>query len=232
VLGLVGGAAGYLAEHVTLYMSFRHDVARTIRKDNPDASQVAIDAEIRDRLIQEAGAPGIIGFHKLVARAGVTIKHESYDPTGIKLVGNEAWVLWILELMLSAGVAAAIAYKRANEPFCENCQNWFAREVTVQTNGAGTPEMRAQMMAALERGDTDAAAAAFFGPRPAKSPLRFQLTMRACPRGGKGVGYFQLYRRHVRQKGRRRLAHWMMPEADRERFAAALDHAMSTRPAV
>lgn len=200
VLGLLGGVAGYAAEHVTVYLPFRHDV-------------------------------GFVEFHERVANAGVTLKYENYDP-GLHLIGTEAWILWLAELLLAGGVAGAIAYRRASEPFCENCENWFAREVAVQTNGAGTPEMRAQLLAAIERGDPDAAAAAFFGPRPARSLHRFHLTMRVCPRGGRGVGYFQLYRRHVRQKGQRRLAHWMMSEPDRERFAAALDHTAATRPAM
>jgi hypothetical protein len=201
VLGVVGGAAGYFAEHVTEYKLYG------------------------------AGAPSFVGFLELRARAGVTLKTEDYDP-GLRLVGTQAWILWLAELLLSAGVAGALAYKRANEPFCESCENWFAREVTVQTNGAGTREMRKQLLAAIERGDVDAAAGAFFGPRPAKSPLRFHLTMRVCPRGGRGVGYFQLYQRRVRQQGQRRLAHWLMAEPDRERFAAALEHAMAARPAM
>jgi hypothetical protein len=232
VLGVLGGTAGYLADHVTEYLSFRHDLARGLRASDPAITDAAIDAAIDRHLTQEAGAPGIVGFHELVARRGVTLKRESYDP-GLKLTGTQAWILWLLELVTSAVVGGVIAFRRAREPFCENCENWFAREVTVQTNGAGTPEMRAQMIAAIERGDTDAAAIAFFGPRPAKYAHRFHLTMRACPRGGRGVGYFQLYRLTPRRKTqKRRLAHWLMSEPDRDRFTAALDHTAATRPAM
>jgi len=44
---------------------------------------------------------------------------------GTHLGQTGTYVLWLLEILLAGGVAASVPFRRAWEPFCERCEEWY-----------------------------------------------------------------------------------------------------------
>jgi hypothetical protein len=152
VAGLLGGLAGQATTHVMDYQFFRMEVAQTLRTEDPGVDVgAALDAWLRG----ETGSGGFVGFVKLQAREGVTIKRGSGN--GIEFTGAGAYVLWVVELLLAAGAAAGLAGARAREPFCEHCRRWYDRDEIATHGGA---DRWKDVVAAVERGDAAGALAA------------------------------------------------------------------------
>src|ERR1041384_2244613 len=126
LLGFAGGAAGYVADHVTVYFHFRSEVAAALKQEQPAASDADISAAIDEMLIREVGASGFQGFLRIAAREGVQVKRtESTKDTGLSFKGMAAWILWAFELLGAAAVAAGMAWSKARNPFCEDCDTWY-----------------------------------------------------------------------------------------------------------
>jgi hypothetical protein len=226
VVGFAGGAAGYVAEHAVTYARFRSEIATAIKSDLPGASDAEIASELDGRLIQEVGAPGFHGFLSLMAREGVQLKRTSGgSDAGISFKGTAAWILWGIELLIAAGIAGALPWSKAREPFCEDCGLWYGPAGTLASGGAGSKAMHKQLMSALELGDLDGAARAFFGARDAKSPAVFQLTAAMCSRCS-GDAYCRLDRVVVAKRQQRgKLATWLVPRHELTQLTSALGRA-------
>lgn len=226
ILAFLGGSAGYAAEQVTVYLQFRAEISKALKDANPTASDTEVAAHIDGLLTQEVGAPGFVGFLKVAAREGVSIKRMSAsDPNGLKFTGTAAWILWGVELLVCAVVAGGIAFVRAREPFCEACDAWYGEAVPLASGGAGEKAAHAQMMAALDRGDPAAAAAAFHAPRQGRTHHVFHLGTRSCARCGGDV-YLRLDRvTPARKAQRKKLDAWLATSAERDQLKDALDRA-------
>jgi hypothetical protein len=179
MLGAAGGAAGYLAVHTVDYVRFRSDIAGVLSGQNPQASEAEISAEIDKDLVEETGESGVRGFLELAAREGVSIKRMGTGDKGISLTGIGAWIVWLCELLLSAGMAGFIAYGRAKQAFCESCDVWYGPERSLVTGGSGSKDARNQILSALEVGDLDGAARLLVAPL-AKATT-FAVTTSTCP---------------------------------------------------
>ena len=227
LLGFLGGAAGYATDHAVRYVRFRSEIAQAMKRDGPAASDSEIAAKIDEELISEVGAPGVRGFLALSARAGVRIKHagSSDDTAGPTFTGTAAWIVWAIELLIAAGIAAGLAWSRARDPFCEACETWYGPASIVATGGPGDKATKNQLTAALETGDVDAAARSFFTPRDARARAVFQLTAATCPRCD-GDAYCQLDRVMTKKRAQQsKLATWLMSRAELQELTGALGRA-------
>jgi hypothetical protein len=229
LLGFAGGAAGYVAEHVTVYFHFRSELAAAIKQDQPAASDADISAKIDELLTQEVGAPGFRGFLLSSAREGVQVKRmSSRDDDGLSFKGTAAWILWAIELLGAAAVAAGVAWSKARAPFCEDCDAWYGPAAPVARVGAGGKAMQRQLLAALDIGDLDGAARAFYGAHDPKSRAIFELTAASCPICS-GDAYCQLDRVVLRKRAQRsKIATWLMHRPELSQLSAALQRANSS----
>lgn len=180
VLGIVGGAAGYLALHVVDYVRFRTEFTEAIRTQNPSETAAGAAAAVDQALVDRTGKSGVLGFLAIAARQGVTIKRVGVGDPGLALTGAGAWGVWLFELALAAGAAGLLARRQARQPFCESCQAWYGPPSLVASGGAVSRGARKQFIGALDRGDVDAASTAFRGPRGRQ--FNFSLTSSSCPR--------------------------------------------------
>lgn len=226
LLGFAGGAAGYTAEHVTVYFQFRSELAAAIKQDQPAASDADLSAKIDELLTREVGASGFEGFLRISAREGVQVKRTgSTRDDGLSFKGTAAWILWAVELLGAAAIAAGVARSKARDPFCEDCDTWYGPAAPVAGGGAGSKPMQRQLLAALDTGDLDGAARAFHGPREPKSRAIFELTAATCPRCS-GDAYCRLDRVVVQKKVQRsKIATWMMHRPELSQLSAALQRA-------
>lgn len=228
LLGFVGGAAGYVADHVTVYFQFRSEMAAVVKQDQPAASDADVSAKIDEMLTHEVGAPGFQGFLRLSAREGVSIKRmTTSSDAGLSLKDTAAWILWAIELLGAALIAGWLASSKAREPFCEDCDAWYGAASPVAGGGSGSKQMRRQLLAALDVGDLDAATRAFFGAPDPKSRAHFELTVATCPRCS-GDAHCRLDRVVVQKKAQRsKIATWLMPRPELSQLTAALQRANS-----
>jgi hypothetical protein len=230
LLGFAGGAAGYVAEHVTVYVRDRWDLAATLKREAPGASDADISAAIDELLTRKGGAPGFRGFLTIAADQGVQIKRmTSNDNDGLSLKGTAAWILWAIELLGTAVIAGWIARSKAREPFCEDCGVWYGAAVPVAGGGAGSKAMRRQLLAALDTGDLEGAAGAFYGARDPKLRAIFELSAATCPVCS-GDAYCRLDRVVLQKKPQRsKIATWLMHRTELSQLADALGRANSPR---
>jgi hypothetical protein len=224
-LGFLGGAVGYTAEHVTTYLQFRSELTTALQREQPSSSADEAAAELDRQLTAEVGAPGFRGYLALAAREGVRIKRTSgRDDLGLAFKGTYAWLLWGAELLIAAGIAGAIARARAREAFCEDCDAWYGTALPVASGGTGTKAMRRQMLSALEVGDVDGAARAFFTPE-GKQRAIFQLSAATCSRcSGDAECKLERVVTHKRTQ-RSKLASWLMTRSELSALRDALGRA-------
>ena len=230
MLGFLGGVVGYTAEHVTTYLRFRSEMTAALGREQPAASDAEVSAELDRQLAAEVGAPGFRGYLALAAREGVRIKRaSSNDDHGLAFEGTAAWILWGVELLIAAGIAAAVARARARAPFCEDCDAWYGPATPVASGGAGTKAMHRQMMSALEVGDVDGAARAFFGPRP-KPHVMFQLSAATCGRCS-GDAECRLDRVVVQKRTQQsKLSTWLMTRSELSQLTGAMARVTERAP--
>lgn len=207
VLGFLGGAAGYATVHAVQYVQFRSQ-----------ASEAMKGGDVDQALVAETGHAGFVGYMKLSAEQGVSIKRVGVGDPGLRVPGPWALGLWGLELLIAAIVAGVLARSRAKEPFCEACDTWF-RTPTIFATG-GDARARKRVIDALEHDDLTGAATAFLGPRGKQFNLA--LASSTCPRCG-SEAYLALQRVSAR-----RAAHtptiraWLLGNEELGRLNAAV----------
>ena len=224
LLGAAGGTAGYLAVHAVDYVRFRADVGEMIRGESPGAADSEVADAVDALLVQETGEAGVRGFLEIAARRGVSLKHAGASDKGLAFTGIGAWLLWLCELLVSAGIAGALARGRAKAPFCESCDTWYGPEQQLAAGGAGAAGMQRAMLSALEAGDLDGAAGVLAPPPSAKAS--FVLTASTCP--GCGVDAHCTLKRVVYKKKGPQVStveSWLLTRDEAARLGAAVTQA-------
>jgi hypothetical protein len=228
VLGFVGGAVGYATTHAISYLQFRSAVTDMIKKDRPTASDAELSTALDELLVRATGSPGFRGYLESAAREGVRLKRAgSSDDVGLSLKGTAAWIVWALELLAAAAIAGGLAWVRARQPFCEDCQLWYG-SASLVANGLGSrKEAAKRVMSALEVGDVDSAARAL-SDREARSPVRLELTAANCPRcTGDTSCVLSCVVVQKKKTQRSKLATWLMPRQELAQLTSAVQRAGS-----
>ncbi len=114
-LKLVGEAASSIAEQVRQDQEIKPEVRDQVLAALETNPAAVVDAVMRD----ETGHGGILGSLALRARQGVTLGRGNTNVTGVGV-----YVLWGLEALAVALIAASMGWAAASEPFCEDCQAW------------------------------------------------------------------------------------------------------------
>jgi hypothetical protein len=181
---VLGAALGYTAMHVVDYERFRSRVAADVAADvaaTADAGGVSPDEAIDDSLVAETGHGGFVGYMYLAAQQGIAITSAGHSHgSDMTFSGMAAWGLWLAELLLAAGVAGAMGYKRAGHPFCEPCDAWFTDGGSnlVATPSVPGKKRVAGIVSAIDGAAIDAIGQAF--ALPATSSSAIVLVVRAC----------------------------------------------------
>lgn len=145
VAGL-GGAAGQVAFHGGEYLLFRSQAIAELRSSQEGDAAGVLDTYLE----QQTGSRGFVGYLKLQAQQGTSIRRagQSHD-NGVKVSGLGSYILWIVEALIAAITAAAMAAGRAREPFCERCKKWYGPATPIST-GSGEKAAVAAVIRALE----------------------------------------------------------------------------------
>jgi hypothetical protein len=110
------------------------------------------------------------------------------DATNIGSVGT--WMLWIFELLIAVGVAAAIGWEQARQPFCERCKQWFQRKERLVAVAPGT--QAEAVISAMERGSERGLAEAW-SPFDTSQPF-IALGIRRCEKCSSGQRFVEVVR--------------------------------------
>lgn len=132
-LGLMMGLLAYGTFRYMEYLAFRQDVRQMIYQEEPAADPQLVEAYIDDVLVQETGRPGLIGFWIYEAQQGLSLtlrsRYSSPDRgIPISLSPQLTVVYWIVEILITGGVAAVLAADAAGKPFCEETNRWLKFE--------------------------------------------------------------------------------------------------------
>lgn len=154
LIGLTAGLVGQACVHFMAYEHARTTVAEVIAK-NPDAAEFVrekgMSAAVDMAFAGDTGSAPIVGYIKLAAETGITITHGGSSSSGPTLTGTWAYLLWILEFLLAAGLAAWMPASQARDPFCEPCETWYRKEEVVAT-GAGDGDRVKATVESLKNG--------------------------------------------------------------------------------
>lgn len=114
-------------------------------------AESAADFELKEA----TGSTGFGAFIEYSADLGVTFNRaSSSSDSGLNISGTGAYIYWAIELLVIAGIAAAIGYGRASAPFSEETKEWFGKDEYVATI---PPDAVAQYYQLLKDGNYQAA---------------------------------------------------------------------------
>jgi len=156
----IAGAVAVGTGHVADYWRFRTETAESIVAELPWVEPEFVDDMIDTWLLEnETGQPGIVGFILLKSA------HSSREITGYQygapvfdfgLSGTGLMIYWLVEALVSAGIAGLINRSYARAPYCDKCNAW--RE--YQTALIGAMPGAAEAIQHLKNRDIAAAVAA------------------------------------------------------------------------
>jgi hypothetical protein len=110
------------------YIDFRNGAREAIVEESGDnITDQELDEFIDFVLEDETGSTGFIGYLKYSASLGTTItRTASSSSSPLTLDETATWVYWGVELLIVAGVAAAMAFNAARKPFNEDAGDWYS----------------------------------------------------------------------------------------------------------
>jgi hypothetical protein len=127
IFGLLVGLGIYGIYRYTEYFMFQQEVRQVARERQSTLTDAQIELAINDQLIEEVGQSGFVGFTLLRAKEGESIKlgRTGSSGTPIKLSTPLTWGYWGIELLVIAGIAAAMGWSAAQDKFCDNDSKFF-----------------------------------------------------------------------------------------------------------
>lgn len=145
--------------HVADYLDFRARTYNDILKEYPQAPAEKINFVIDAWLQEQTGQNGFIGFMLLKANSSaMEITHVTGGGAAIPaltLSGIGLMLYWLVELVITAGVAGYINYDYAKTPYCEQCHTWRK----YKTPAVGTSVHLAETVEQLQQRNIPAALA-------------------------------------------------------------------------
>jgi hypothetical protein len=127
--GLLTGLAIYGTLNFGNYLAARQETAEEIKKSLSQSDLATIDRIIDDNILN---GQGFWGFMKIRAQEGVSIgRVSSSSGSKVKLQNEWAWGYWVIELAAISGIAAFMAFAAANEPFCEESNEWYLPKTLI-----------------------------------------------------------------------------------------------------
>jgi hypothetical protein len=130
------------------------------------------------------------GHVKGLADEGTSISDvgRADDATNIGSVGT--YMLWIFELLIAVGVAGAIGWEQARQPFCERCKQWFQRQERLVAVAPGT---QAEAVIAAMEGGRERGLAEAWTPFDTDQPF-IALGIRRCEKCASGQRFVEVVR--------------------------------------
>jgi hypothetical protein len=161
---LLTGLVIYGTLNLGNYLAARRDTAEEIKKSLPQSDPATIDRIIDDNILN---GQGFWGFMKVRAQEGVSIGRVARSSGSNLVLKNEwAWGYWAIELAAIAGIAAFMAFAAANEPFCEESNEWYLPKTLV----GSVPQGESENFLTLVKNDNFVKAGALIDPQN-QSPI-------------------------------------------------------------
>jgi hypothetical protein len=191
---VVGGLCGAAAMFTNHYCDYQRLVRELADSPNPLVRQAAVAITFTD-------------YMDFAAKAGVTITgHGGGKGSNLGYVGS--FIYWGVELLIAVGMAAALAWAGASEPFCTDCRRWKKARPLAVVSQPGPAAADALLAGELTR---------LAAPIAAPDSIPCALTAAVCPAcGADGPVDVKLTHTFKDKKGNNRtrtLAHATYPGA-------------------
>ena len=144
--GVYHGATYYISFRSTLRDAYVQNVAPTVTDADldkainkilfDDTSALAtdntlssIDQSVNKFLFNDAGSTGFIGFMRETAHQGISISRAASSSSGseVELQDTGVLIYWLVEILLAGGIAAALPFRAASQPFDEDANSWYGK---------------------------------------------------------------------------------------------------------
>jgi len=125
-VALLAGIISYGSLNYIQYLDSRQSFARDIVNINPENEQNS-EKMFDEFLQQEVNNSGFIGYVQFSAKQGIQITRSGRSG-GFKLDQTFTLVYWLIELAIIESLAVWLAVSAAQEPFCEEAQDWYGEE--------------------------------------------------------------------------------------------------------
>jgi hypothetical protein len=136
VAGVLLALVIYGSLWTTDYLQLRTNEVDSFLAETPTVERAKVEQLFDQFLITETGQSGFLGYVLLQDQAGVSIgRVGSADNNSFNLGSTFSWVYWALELALILWFCITNGRKPAYEPFCEDCNTWFAKPNLAGTLG-------------------------------------------------------------------------------------------------
>jgi len=173
----VAGLCAQAALHGVQYAEFRSELG----KQFSESPRGGVDsAAVIDQVLEtETGQRGVVGYLLFRAKLGTEIK-KAGQSSGIKLEGLGFWILFGINFLIAGGIAAGMAFSRANTPYCEPCKRWYEQNQPVASGSADKAAVKGTLQA-LDSGVFTDVPASFGTPRPDGVAVFQLLRCAGCP---------------------------------------------------
>jgi hypothetical protein len=162
--GLLTGLAIYGTLNFSNYLAARGQAAEEIKKSLATSDAAQIDRIIDENILENQG---FWGFMKISAQEGVSIGRAARSSGSSLVLKNEwAWGYWAIELVAIAGIAAFMAFAVANDPFCEESNEWYLPQTLI----GSVPQAESENFLTLIKNDNFVKAGALIDPQN-QSPI-------------------------------------------------------------
>lgn len=167
VIGLLCGVGSYGVFQVLQNRHTRSAMSEALAGKLKTDGTAVYDAYLE----QEFGGKGFAGQLAHRASLGMSISRTGSGGGDKKpmITGVGMYIYWLIEVLIVAGFAAALPAAAAREPFCESCQEWYAKKEVGRVPAESIEKTRE----ALARKDASAIAAGGSAADPACGVLSF-----------------------------------------------------------
>src|SRR5579871_2337802 len=131
LMGILAGLIMFGVYHFAdYYVTFRGTIRDAITASyNTTPTDAQLDQAINQELTNKVGDTGFVGYLKYYALQGFSITNSTFGETDtsddMQLQGNVVYGYWVVEILIAAITAGALAYVAANQPFDEESGGWF-----------------------------------------------------------------------------------------------------------
>ncbi|HYF61548.1 MAG TPA: hypothetical protein VD886_01965 [Herpetosiphonaceae bacterium] len=193
--GLLMGTLCFGAFHSIEYMEFRSEMVAAVIKEDPASEPAQIESFIDFSLQEETGSSGIIGYFKLMAREGISLRIGKGNAK-LALHGTLAWIYWAIEFLIFIAFPALVALNGADEPYCEQCRRWYGEEAYLGSVQLANTE---NFLALLQSG-ASGGAATLLGGASIELP-RASVYLRSCRQPGLHASHLSVTKQSLSGKG-------------------------------
>lgn len=187
------GAITYGSFHGGEYLFSQQKFAQQIEAELGQEMNAEESAELMNLFLKDETGWGYLKFS---AQQGVNIGRVGRSGDGITLNEPLTWAYWLIELALIELISVTIAKAAVDTPFCEACDQWYARGQRIGT----VTDDQSEVFLNTIKAEQIVQAATHIQAKTVANP-RLEVDLRHCPGCVQGEVVLEIQRYSENKKG-------------------------------